>query len=102
MARNVNRFMVLLIDFDGRQDRLDNVRAAIPSYLADRVFVLGAWSEPEELRRALGSYETIGLAMAKDCRDDTRVTWRHDLLVHNAAELDRLRERIRPIIFRGV
>ena len=99
LDRYASRFIVLLIDFDSREDRLNTVRAAIPVRVRDRVFVLGAWSEPEELRRDLGSYETIGLAMARDCRDNTEVTWAHGLLRHNAGELERLREHVRPILF---
>jgi hypothetical protein len=102
MERYSNRFMVLLIDFDGREDRRETISAAIPDHLRERVFVLGTRSEPEELRRNLGrSYESIGLEMAKDCRDGTQETWAHDLLSHNASELERLREFIRPILFRG-
>ena len=79
MDRYPDRFMVLLIDFDGREDRLISAKGAIPNHLADRVFILGAWSEPEALRQAgLGSYETIGLKMAKDCREETDATWGHD------------------------
>ncbi len=100
MNQNPNRFMVLLIDFDGKANRLDLAKAAIPDDLIDRVFVLGVWSEPEGLRSAkLGSYETIGLALAKDCREDRNLTWDHDLLRHNASELVRLREQVRPILF---
>jgi hypothetical protein len=100
MDRNANQFMVLLIDFDKKEDRLDNVRAVIPDRLKERVFVLGAWSNPEELRQNLGvSYEAIGLAMAKDCRDNADVTWAHNLLCNNAGELERLREHVRPILF---
>jgi hypothetical protein len=99
MDRYAGRFMVLLIDFDGREDRLNTVKAAIPDRLKERVFVLGAWHEPEELRVNLGSYETIGLAMARDCRDNTDVTWAHVLLGHNAGELERLRKHVRPILF---
>jgi hypothetical protein len=99
MDRNAKRFMILLIDFDGRDDRLNTVRAAIPDHLKERVFVLGALSNPEELRQNLGSYETIGLAMARDCRDNTEETWAHGLLRHNAGELDRLRRLVRPILF---
>ena len=99
MDRCASRFMVLLIDFDGNQDRLNAVRAAIPDRLQDRVFVLGAWSEPEDLRPNLGSYETIGLALARDCHDNTELTWSNDLLLHNAAELERLRIHVRPILF---
>ncbi len=94
------RFMVLLIDFDRQDERLSNARSRIPERLPDRVFILGAWGEPEDLRRAgLGVYETIGSALARDCREGTDVAWNHELLQHNANELTRLRERVRPILF---
>ncbi len=100
MDRCPSRFIVLLIDFDRVQNRLETARARIPGHLTDRVFVLGAWSEPEDLRRAgLGSYETIGKAMAEDCRNGTNRTWGHELLRHNASEIDRLRQHILPILF---
>jgi hypothetical protein len=99
MQRNQNRFVVLLIDFDGKEDRLEMAKARIPDHLKERVFVLGAWRNPEELRRNLGSYEEIGSAMAKDCLEDEELTWSHDLLRHNAGELERLRESVRPILF---
>ena len=100
MERNNKRFMILLIDFDGRLERFAEAMAQIPKHLTDRVFILGALSEPEALKRAdLGSYETIGLAMAKDCREETEGIWGHNLLQHNASELARLREHVRPILF---
>jgi hypothetical protein len=89
-----------LIDFDGTQERLNKAKAQIPGRLTDRVFILGALSTPEALRQAsLGSYETIGLKMAQACREETDGIWGHDLLRHNASELDRLREHVRPILF---
>ena len=99
MERNANRHLVLLIDFDKQEDRLNLVRAEIPDRLKERVFILGTWSEPEDLRQDLGSYEIIGLALAKDCHDDTDKTWAHDLLRHIAEELERLKRRVRPILF---
>ena len=100
MDRNTNRFMVLLIDFDEQENRLKNVKAEIPEHLKERVFVLGAWSEPGKLRPDFGSdYEKIGSAMAKDCHDNTEVTWGHELLRRNADELERLRNLVRPILF---
>lgn len=101
MDRCPARFMVLLIDFDSKEDRLNNAKAAIPERLADRVFVLGAWSKPEALKADLGRYEKIGSDMAKDCRDGTERTWGHRLLQHNAGELDRLRQHVGPILFPG-
>jgi len=104
MERDENRFMVLLIDFDDKPNRVDTVKAVIPNYLSERVFVLGALTDPEALRQALrrvglDSYENIGSALAGDCRDETDTTWGHDLLRHNSGEVDRLRAQVRPILF---
>jgi hypothetical protein len=100
MDRCQHRFMVLLIDFDNQNDRLDKARTKIPDHLMDRVFILGAWSEPEALKMALGcSFESIGLRMAQDCREGTDATWGHQLLRHNAAEIGRLREHVCPVLF---
>lgn len=101
MSRYPKRFMVLLIDFDGEEERFTRTKAAIPEHLTERVFILGAWTEPEALKRALGPYEKIGEGMASDCREGTDTTWGHALLQHNAGELDRLRERVRPILFQA-
>jgi hypothetical protein len=38
MERYPDRFMVLLIDLDGREDRLESAKAAVPEHLSDRVF----------------------------------------------------------------
>ena len=100
MERYAGRHIVLLIDFDGDENRRHDATERIPEHLMDRVFVLGALNEPEDLRAAgLGSFETIGLAMAQDCRGETGTTWGHELLRHNASELERLRDRVRPILF---
>lgn len=107
MERDGNRYMVLLIDFDGKPNRLDKVRTIIPNHLSERVFVLGTLTDPEALRHALrpadlDSYEKIGSALAFDCRDATDATWSHDLLRHNSGEIDRLRLSVWPILFHFV
>ena len=100
LDRYPQRFLVLLIDFDSNQERFAKTQVEIPEHLTERVFILGVLSKPEALKQAnLGSYEDIGLAMAKDCRAETDATWGHHLLRHNAGELDRLRERVRSILF---
>jgi hypothetical protein len=94
------RFMVLLIDFDSNEQRMEHATNRIPERLRDRVFILGAWNEPQDLTRAgLGLFETIGSALAQDCREETDTIWGHLLLRHNAGELARLREQVRPILF---
>ena len=100
MEKCSNRHMVLLIDFDDNEERLQYAKGKIPGHLTERVFVLGTLSEPEALRAALGcSYEIIGSKLALDCRDGTSKTWDHPLLRHNADELGRLRATVRPILF---
>jgi hypothetical protein len=93
------RFL-LLLDFDQAEDRLRKVRARIPADVQDRVFVLGVWTNPEDLHHELGlSLEEIGIKLAQECCDDLNETWTHQLLTHNAAELERLRASIRPELF---
>ena len=100
MNRYSGRCVVLLIDFDGHPERGPEAQTEIPEHLAQRVFVLGALTKPEGLKQAgLGSYEEIGLAMARDCREGTDTVWGHDLLRHNASELDRLSRCVLPILF---
>jgi hypothetical protein len=100
MRENVSRFMVLLIDFDNHLERLQFAQCKIPPDLAERVFILGALIEPEDLKRAgLGTLEEIGSALARDCQVDTNNVWQHEHLRHNASELKRLREHVRPILF---
>jgi hypothetical protein len=99
MDRCPSRFMVLLIDFDRAVDRLEKAKARIPAHLTGRVFILGALSEPHDLKADLGPYESIGSRTARDCREGTDITWGHRLLQHNLGELDRLREHVRPILF---
>jgi len=100
MRRYTSRYIILLLDFDNQSDRADRVKAKIPNDLSDRVFLLGAKSEPEALKQAgLGSYETIGKILAKECRDGTPDLWSYDLLHHNANEIDRLKSVVSGILF---
>ncbi len=93
--------MVLLVDFDDRgPKRADDVLSGVADEMRDRVFVLGARGEPERLKTGLGmSFERIGRALAKECIEEKREVWAHELLAHNRGELDRMVPRIRPILF---
>jgi hypothetical protein len=94
--------IALLVDFDNKEkeNRLEQVKRDLnPSFL-DRVFVLGVTSEPEKLKKTLGSYEKIGKALAKDCLEGTTHTWSHELLAHNLPEIERLQPHI-DRIFKG-
>lgn len=95
------RRIVLLIDFDQRVDeRRQRLADGLPFDVAKRVFMVGALSEPEVLRRALGlRYEEIGSRLAAECEGDAEATWQHDQLQHNLTELNRMRQDLRPILF---
>ena len=100
MASNPRRYMVLLVDFDGKASRLDEIRVAIPDHLAERVFVIGIWTVPEDLyRHGLPSKEHFGFALANECSENRREFWNHPLLKHNAEELDRMAVTLKPVLF---
>lgn len=101
LGRYPTRYMVLMVDFDKKSDRLKKVKDAIPEHLMGRVFVLGSWSEPEDLKREkLGTLESIGQALAKECRDKTNNLWDHSLIKHNAAEVERIPSIVLNILFK--
>jgi len=90
MQEYINRIVVLLIDFDNNSDRLKTVKQDIPELYLDRVFVLGVFTEPEELRRDVGrSFEDIGTALANECFEGRHDLWVHNLLDNNRCELER-------------
>ena len=94
------RRIVLLLDFDNRTDRRASIEKVIPAALKDRVFLLGARSEPEALvRGGSDTFESIGRRLAAECRDRNRILWQHDLLRDNLPELDRLEISVRPFLF---
>lgn len=89
------RYFVLLIDFDDQIDRAAKIKEQIPEDIRNRVFLIGTKTEPEALKKAgLGSLESIGRTLSKECRDGNRDLWSHDLLKQNVSEIDRLKEAV--------
>lgn len=68
------------------------LRASVSSALAERVFVLSAGTEPEELRNELGTFEAIGRTIAGQCLQGSDEVWGHAMLRHNLPEVKRFRE----------
>jgi hypothetical protein len=100
MHKYPERYFVLLIDFDGQIDRAANIKERILPDLKNRVFIIGTKTEPEALKQAgLGSLESIGRRLAKECRDGNREIWSHDLLKQNASEIDRLDKAVGRLLF---
>lgn len=100
MRRYSKRWMVLLIDFDNKERRLEYVKSKIPADLADRVFVIGVFSNPEDLKNKTHmKFEEIGRELAKNCADNTLGLWEHELLIHNKPELERMISSVKPLLF---
>ena len=100
MRKFPQRMIVLLIDFDERENRLSYVESQIPDDLKERVFILGVLSNPESLRRDIKkNFEKIGEVLAKDCADNKYELWGHDLLKHNKTVLDRMILSVKPYLF---
>jgi hypothetical protein len=102
LRRYPDRHLVLIIDFDGNvADRRQIFMADVPAELRDRVFLIGTRDEPEALKRLCEmSFECIGTKLASECGDGAYDgLWKHDDLVHNASELQRLIATVRPILF---
>jgi len=79
---------------------LQFVKQKIPIDLQDRVFVIGVFSEPENLRSSLSkSFEEIGEALAEDCSKNTNDLWAHKLLQHNKDGLNRMSASIKQFLF---
>jgi hypothetical protein len=94
--------ILLLIDFDNNPDRGTEARKSIPADLYERVFILGAKSTPEALKKALNiPFEEIGQGLAKDCQNENEGFWDHEHLKHNSDELARLRMRVSKFVFSG-
>jgi hypothetical protein len=92
--------ILLLIDFDDRDDRAIEARKSIPGDLSKRVFILGAKSTPEEFKKRVKiSFEKIGQSLARDCQTESQGLWEHDLLKHNSDELVRLKNAVCPFVF---
>ena len=99
MKRDSQGLMILLIDLDENED-FQRYRQQVPADLAERVFVVGAKPDPEGLRTATQlSFAQLGEKLAQECKADSLKLWEHESLKHNLAELQRLREHIRPIFF---
>lgn len=100
MQQFPNRMMVLIIDFDQREDRLSYIQSYIPDALKEKVFILGVKSNPENLRKVTNTtFEGLGKALAEDCVNNTNKLWGHDLLQHNQAELERMTSSVKPFLF---
>jgi hypothetical protein len=95
------RRIILIIDFDKKENRLSYVESQIPKDLKERVFVLGVQSNPQKLKSDIKkSFEEIGKALAQDCSDNTNELWGHKLLTHNKTELERMVSSVKPFLFK--
>lgn len=102
MEENPHSHLLMLIDFDNDPARAANIQEnEVPPHLQSRVFILGSLKEAENLRADFGrNFEKLGKQLAKDCVDGTSDAWGHRFLQHNANELQRMINSVKPFLFR--
>jgi hypothetical protein len=103
MRKNSLLYAVLVLDFDEEgDDRRAFCVGQVPDDLRSRTFLIGTSDEPEDLKRELNlTLEQIGFALADGCNQDDLGLWTHAHLVHNLAEVQRMRPVVHPILFPG-
>lgn len=85
------RHVLILIDLDGRVERIETAKRRLPAHLNDRVFIMGSLETPERVCAVLKmSKESIGEALANECLGRVNGIWTNGLLAHNGAELRRM------------
>ena len=95
-----NAYVVLLIDFDDRDNRREECEATIPDDLKPRVFVIGSKQYPEVARADIGeSLERIGTQLADECCSGQYLIWTSDHFDHNTTERIRLAEAVHHFLF---
>ena len=102
MQRYAERRLHLLVDFDRKTDRIEYIKKNIPEEFIERVFILGTFSEPEELKATLGrkGLEELGESLSEECPAcSDRSLWEHALLRHNTEELERMIVSVRSFLF---
>ncbi|NJL47897.1 MAG: hypothetical protein HC929_10930 [Leptolyngbyaceae cyanobacterium SM2_5_2] len=100
LRKHPKRIMILVIDFDLAQNRLEYIGNKIPEDFKNQVFILSSFSNPEKLRTEVKkSFEDIGKTLAQDCFDHTETLCSHELLQHNQNELIRIAPLVRPFLF---
>jgi hypothetical protein len=100
LTRFPERRIVMLMDFDDDVEaRQDLFKSRIDDAIASRVFLIGARNEPEDVKRALNvNFDELGRMLAQACCDESAAPWNHAMLAHNASELERLRQSVRPFL----
>lgn len=94
--------VVMVIDFDGVEARRAECELRIPDDIKSRVFLIGARDNPEVLKAEMkASFETIGHLLASNCVNEQGV-WNHEHLAHNAAEIQRMADAMKSIVFPGI
>jgi hypothetical protein len=100
------RLILMLLDFDESVDnfnrtpiKFQKAQETIPPSLKDRVFILGSWKEPEDLKRSLQKkYEEIGSDIAKECVDgkgsSNSSIWNNEFLRYNIPEIQRMKQKL--------
>jgi hypothetical protein len=101
MQKYPARHVLILIDLDSSETRLEQAKNIVPAHLKSRVFIMGSQETPEKLSTALKmSKERLGEALADECLGRRVGVWSHEMLAHNAGELGRMQTTVCPSLLK--
>ena len=94
LKRFENAYVLALLDSDKHEKRIAQIKQKIPKIYHDRIFLLSSLNEAENIKDDIGEgkKETIGYQFAEDCYNNDCNLWQKPMLVHNLAELKRLKQ----------
>lgn len=99
------RRVLFVIDFDKNGKRLNRFKCKFPQELHDRMFVIGPWSNVENLKTCLGSQscENVGRTLSEACPINSKKTgaWSCKELSHITSEAQRLCENVKNFLFKA-
>ena len=102
MRNHQNCHILLIIDFDEYLTRRKKIREEIPEDIRNRIYILGSFSQPEDLKKEFGPYENIGRLLSEECLEEKWKIWESQNLKNNQSELTRLNKDVRPFVFKSI
>jgi hypothetical protein len=89
-----------VIDCDNQPNRIQEINESFPVELSNRLFMLGTLKTPELFKANLNlSFESIGESLAEECDSGNEVVWNHEHLLHIQDEIQRAKNKLRPILW---
>lgn len=92
--------LLVLIDSDKRESRVQDMMERVPDFIRDRIFIISSAKNAEKTNSFFGGgkKEKLGWKLAESCINGACELWREDPLAHNVAMIERFQQKF-PSLF---